>query len=75
MARVSKLRVNSVDSGSHVKYAAAGRLYTAPQIRHANLTPHERVHLALCNLAAAAGPSMPLSAASFSTLTTRTLEH
>jgi queuine/archaeosine tRNA-ribosyltransferase len=75
VARVSKLGVDSVDSSSYVKYAADGRLYTAPQIRHANLTPHERVHLALCNLAAATGSSMPLSAARFSTQTTRTLAH
>jgi len=74
VARVSKLGVDSVDSSSYVKYAAAGRLYTAPHLRHADLTPHERVHLALCNLAAATGSSLPLSAARFSTLTTRTLE-
>ncbi|MCD0160871.1 tRNA-guanine transglycosylase [Deinococcus sp. 6YEL10] len=74
VARVSRLGVDSVDSSSYVKYAADGRLYSAPQVRHAHLTPHERVHLALCNLAAATGASLPLPTARFSTLTTRTLQ-
>ncbi|CAM3925658.1 hypothetical protein DESA109040_23025 [Deinococcus saxicola] len=73
VARMLRLGVDSVDSSSYVKYAASGQLYSAPHIRHADLTPHERVHLALCNLAAATGKTLPLPTARFSTLSVRTL--
>lgn len=73
VARMLRLGVDSVDSSSYVKYAANGQLYSAPHIRHADLTPHERVHLALCNLAAATGKTLPLPMARFSTLSVRTL--
>lgn len=74
VAWMTRLGVDSVDSSSYVKYAADGRLYSAPQVRHAHLTPHERVHLALCNLAAATGSQLPLGAAQFTTLSMQTLQ-
>lgn len=74
VAWVTALGVDSVDSSSYVKYAADGRLYSHPHVRHAHLTPHERVHLALCNLAAATGSQLPLGAAPFTTLSMQTLQ-
>lgn len=57
--------VQSVDSSSYVKLAADGRLWTAPQSRHTQLSQTDRMHLALCNLAAATGRTLPLSTWSF----------
>lgn len=74
VANITRLGVDSVDSSSYVKYAADGRLYSAPQVRYTQLTPHERVHLALCNLAAATGSGMPLGAAQFTTLSVQALQ-
>lgn len=64
-----EIGVDSVDSSSYLKLAASGKLWTDPdcEIRDASIS--ERMHLALCNLAAAAQTTLPLSAnrISFST--------
>lgn len=74
VTRMHLLGVDSLDSSSYVKYAADGRLYTQPQVRYQHLTPHERVHLALCNLAAATGAQLPLGAARFTTLSLQAMQ-
>jgi tRNA-guanine family transglycosylase len=53
---------DSVDSSSYVKLAADGRLWADPEFRLPNASPAERLHLALCNLAAATARTLPLSA-------------
>jgi helicase len=53
---------DSVDSSSYVKLAADGRLWADPTFRLTEPAPTDRLHLALCNLAAAAGRTLPLSA-------------
>jgi tRNA-guanine family transglycosylase len=53
--------VQSVDSSSYVKLAASGRLWTDPMARYAELTQTDRLNLAICNLAAATGKTLPLS--------------
>lgn len=55
--------VDSVDSSSYVQLAADGRLWSNPAFRASDPSPSDRLHLALCNLAAAAGRTLPLSAA------------
>src|SRR5262249_42048744 len=54
---------DSVDSSAYVKLAAEGRLWGDPSFRLEGPSPTERLHLALCNLALAAGRAWPLSAA------------
>lgn len=56
------LGVDSVDSSSYVKLAAAGRLWSAPNQELVDPSPLDRLHLALCNLASATGATLPLSA-------------
>jgi helicase len=56
-----KAGVDSVDSSSYVKLAADGRLWSKPDLRIPDPTPIDRLHLALCNLASAAGRTLPLS--------------
>jgi helicase len=64
--------VDSVDSSSYVKYAADGKLWSDPTFRTEDPTPTDRLNLALLNLAAATGKTLPLSASGlvFSTLFT-----
>jgi helicase len=50
----------SVDSSSYVQYAASGKLWGSDQ-KLRNITPTDRLHLALCNLATAARRHLPLS--------------
>lgn len=54
--------VDSVDSSSYVRLAADGRLWSNPAYRISEPSPSDRLHLALCNLAAATGKTLPLSA-------------
>ena len=54
--------VQSVDSSSYIKLAAAGRLWGQPDLHLIDASPTERLHLALCNLALAAQRALPLSA-------------
>ncbi len=61
VADLSRVGVDSVDSSAYVKRAADGRLWSGPAA-DADPTPTERLHLALCNLAAASGRAPPLSA-------------
>jgi hypothetical protein len=58
-----KAGVDSVDSSSYVQLAADGRLWGNPDYRIKDPSPTDRLHLALCNLATAAGRALPLSAA------------
>ena len=58
------LGVDSVDSSSYVKLAADGRLWSRPELNLADPSPMDRLHLALCNLAAAGGVTLPLSTTS-----------
>lgn len=53
--------VDSVDSSSYVKLAANGKLWSTPEFQMHDPTPTDRLHLALCNLAFAAGQTLPLS--------------
>jgi helicase len=55
--------VDSVDSSSYVKLAADGRLWGRMSLQIPDPSPMDRLHLALCNLATAAGRALPLSAA------------
>jgi tRNA-guanine family transglycosylase len=55
--------VDSVDSSSYVQLAAAGRLWSNPDHRIVDPSPMDRLHLALCNLAAATSKTLPLSMA------------
>jgi helicase len=54
--------VDSVDSSSYVKMAANGRLLSSPGAVKPDPSPTSRLHIALCNLAAATGRTLPLSA-------------
>lgn len=56
--------VDSVDSSSYVQLAADGRLWSHPGFHIHDPSPTDRLHLALCNLAAATGRTLPLSASS-----------
>jgi tRNA-guanine family transglycosylase len=62
VSRLFKLGVDSVDSSSYVKLAAAGRLWEDPGFQLPDPTPTDRLHFALRNLAAATGSRIPLSA-------------
>ena len=53
--------VQSVDSSAYVKMAADGRLWSDPTRRFDSISPTERLHLALCNLATACQTTLPLS--------------
>jgi helicase len=55
--------VDSVDSSSYIKLAADGRLWTAPDIVIPDPSVSDRLHIALCNLAAATARTLPISAA------------
>jgi tRNA-guanine family transglycosylase len=57
--------VQSVDSSSYVKLTANGRLWTDPTARYVELSQTDRLHLAICNLAAATGKTLPLSTLPF----------
>jgi helicase len=63
LTRLFAAGADSVDSSAHVKLAASGRLWGDPSFRLDDPSPTDRLHLALCNLAAAAGRALPLSAA------------
>jgi tRNA-guanine family transglycosylase len=63
--RLFRAGVDSVDSSSYIRLAADGRLWSHPDYRAANPSPTDRLHLALCNLAAATGRTLPLSASGF----------
>ncbi len=54
--------VDSVDSSAYVQLAADGRLWSHPGQKLTHASPVDRLHLALCNLAAATGRALPLSA-------------
>jgi tRNA-guanine family transglycosylase len=54
--------VDSVDSSSYVQLAAEGRLWGSPDFKIDDPAPADRLHMALCNLAAATGRALPLSA-------------
>jgi len=64
-----RIGVDSVDSSSYVKMAAAGKLWGRPDFQIDEPSPTDRLHLALCNLATATKATLPLSASqiSFST--------
>jgi hypothetical protein len=53
--------VDSVDSSAYVKLAADGHSWSTPDILLNDPTPHERLHLALQNLAVASGAVLPFS--------------
>ena len=55
--------VQSVDSSSYVKMAADGKLWGQSGPGAKDISPTERLHLALCNLATATQSTMPLSSA------------
>lgn len=63
VADLFRAGVDSVDSSAYVKLAAEGRLWSKRDYQCGNPTATERLHLALCNLAAASGATLPLSAA------------
>ncbi len=54
--------VDSVDSSSYIKLAADGRLWSAPNVVIPEPSACNRLHIALCNLAAATARTLPLSA-------------
>lgn len=56
--------VQSVDSSSYVRLAAAGRLWTSPDVALGDISPAERMQIALCNLAFATQQTLPLAASS-----------
>src|SRR5262249_37151308 len=56
-----KAGVDSVDSSSYLKFAASGRLWSDPNFQIIDPSPTDRLHLAICNLASAAGKALPLS--------------
>ncbi|HEX6292923.1 MAG TPA: tRNA-guanine transglycosylase [Herpetosiphonaceae bacterium] len=68
--------VDSVDSSAYAQLAAEGRLWGQPRAVIADPTPTDRLHLALCNLAAATGRALPLAAArlTFETVSIRQSE-
>ncbi len=61
VAELFRRGVDSVDSSSHVKLAAEGKLWSCPEVRVDDPSPLERLHLALYNLAAATQRALPLS--------------
>lgn len=62
VARLFGLGVQSVDSSAYVRLAADGRLWADRKFHLPDASPMERLHLALLNLAAASGRTLPLSA-------------
>ena len=62
MEKLIRAGVDSIDSSSHIKLAAQGRSWAAPKIVLADASPTQRLHLALANLAFAAGKTLPLPA-------------
>lgn len=62
---------DSVDSSSYLKLAASGRLWSHPDLKIDDPTPTDLLHLALCNLATAAGRSLPLSTSNLAFTTAR----
>jgi helicase len=72
-----KIGIDSTDSSSYVQLAADGRLWSNPELRIIDPSPSDRLHLALCNLAHAAGRTLPLSATKlvFTTHSLRTAHH
>lgn len=64
LQKLFSLGVDSVDSSAYVKLAADGRLWSAPDYRLPAPTPMQRLHLALSNLATAAGSALPLAVTS-----------
>jgi helicase len=63
LSRLFRGGVDSSDSTSYLKLAADGLLLGQAGPPAADPSPTERLHLALCNLAALAGRAFPLSAA------------
>ncbi|SIO63305.1 tRNA-guanine family transglycosylase [Singulisphaera sp. GP187] len=61
VAELFRHGVDSVDSSSYVKLAVDGRLWGRPDIAIADPSPADRLHLALCNLAAACQTALPFS--------------
>ena len=53
--------VQSVDSSAYVKMAADGKLWGHTGRAVTDISPMDRLHLALCNLATATNATMPLS--------------
>lgn len=64
VTQLFKLGVDSVDSSSYLKLAASGKLWNQPNVHVSDPTPMDRMHLAICNLAAATQTTMPLSGVS-----------
>jgi helicase len=62
LSRLFAAGVDSTDSSSYLRLAAEGRLWGSDQV-NPDPSPTERMNLALCNLAAASGRALPLSAA------------
>lgn len=58
-----KAGVDSVDSSSYIKLAADGRMWSAPETVILDPSVCNRLHIALCNLAAATARTLPISAA------------
>ena len=54
--------VDSIDSSSYVKLAVEGRLWQDPTLNLTQVSPIERLQVALCNLAKATNSTFPLSA-------------
>jgi queuine/archaeosine tRNA-ribosyltransferase len=73
IARAFAAGADSVDSSSYVKLAANGRLWGRPEVRLADPSPTDRLHLALCNLATATRAPLPLGVGSL-LFSTRVLE-
>jgi helicase len=72
--RLFNAGVDSVDSSSYVQSAAAGKLWEGQdEIQILDPSPLERMHIALCNLAAATGVALPLSMSN-TTFTTHSLK-
>jgi helicase len=55
---------DSIDSSAYVKLAAEGRTWGEKRIHNKVITPTQRMHIALCNLANATQKSIPLSVSS-----------
>jgi tRNA-guanine family transglycosylase len=63
VSKLFQLGVDSVDSSSYVKMAADGKIWGSEEKEKPDsITPINRIHLALCNLANATGTTLPLSA-------------
>lgn len=62
LSRIFAAGVDSSDSSSYLRLAAEGKRWGSSDVL-ADPSPSERLNLALCNLAAATGRAVPLSAA------------